>query len=429
MTRLRPLLPAALLLGLSTVAPAQAAARAQEQTWHGKQVNLYGAQGAGRYGSGVLVAVIDGWIDGTHPDFTGRVLAGADCSSGTCTPGQTSDTCTHGTHVAGTVASTSYGVASKARVLPVRVLTADSNGDCTGTPAAVAAGIRYAVAQGARVLNLSLGPDVPGLGSGSAIPTAVQEAADAGDVVVFSAGNSDLPVAQAYGSNALVVAATGPSGQLATYSQHGQGVSVAAPGGQPDSSGRCSQAACVLSLYPRAQYAVAAGTSMAAPHVSGLAALLFAQNPSRSRQDVMNRITGTAHPLSGAGSGLIDMKAALGVTTAPAPTTTRTSAPAPRNTKAPAVQPRATKAPSVVRALPVSPTVPALPTTPPATRPPTSAPTTEADTPAAVAAPPSSARDSRDNADDIPLPLTLVASALIGLVGAGVITFSLKGRA
>ena len=209
MPRLRPLLLAALLVGLPQ---AQAAGRPESQTWNGKQVNLYAAESAGRYGSGVLVAVIDGWVDRSHPDFEGRVLKGADCTSGTCTPGQTADSCTHGTHVAGTVASSSYGVATKATELPVRVLTVDSNGDCTGTPSAVAAGIRYAVAQGAKVLNLSLGPDVPGLGSNSAIPTAVQEAADAGAVVVFSAGNADLPVAQAYGGNALVVAATGPNG-------------------------------------------------------------------------------------------------------------------------------------------------------------------------------------------------------------------------
>ncbi len=150
MTRLRRLLLAGLLTGLCAVPQAQAAARAQAKTWHGTQVKVYAAEAAGRYGSGVLVAVIDGWVDRSHPDFQGRVLQGADCTSGTCKPGQTSDSCTHGTHVAGTVASTSYGVATKATVLPVRVLTVDSNGDCTGTPSAVAAGIRYAVAQARR---------------------------------------------------------------------------------------------------------------------------------------------------------------------------------------------------------------------------------------------------------------------------------------
>lgn len=425
MTRLRPLLLAGALLGLALVPPAQAAARPQEQTWNGRQVNLYAAQAAGRYGAGVLVAVIDGWVDSSHPDFTGRVLPGADCSTGTCRAGQAADSCTHGTHVAGTVASTSYGVATKARVLPVRVLTVDSNGDCTGTPAAVAAGIRYAVGQGARVLNLSLGPDVPGLGSNSAIPTAVQEAADAGAVVVFSAGNSDLPVAQAYGGNALVVAATGPNGQLASYSQYGQGVSVAAPGGEPSSSNACSQSNCILSLYPKAQYAVAAGTSMAAPHVSGLAALLFGQNPRRSREDVMRRITSTARPLSGAGSGLIDMTAALGVTpSTPTPARTRTTAPAPTRTRVPAVQPRTTRAPSAVPRGPVGTSAPAVPRT----ARPTSAPTLVADppsTPTAIAPTVASGSDGTG----VPLPLTLVASALIALSGGGAILFSLKGRA
>ncbi len=425
MTRLRPLLLAGLLLGLSTVSPAQAAARAQEQTWNGKQVNLYASQTTGRSGSGVLVAVLDGWVDRSHPDFTGRALAGADCSTGTCKAGQTSDSCTHGTHVAGTVASTSYGVATKATVLPVRVLTVDGNGECTGTPSAVAAGIRYAVAQGAKVLNLSLGPDVPGLGSGSAIPTAVQEAADAGAVVIFSAGNADLPVAQAYGDNALVVAATGPDGQLADYSQHGQGVSVAAPGGQPGSNDVCTQSGCILSLYPKSQYAVAAGTSMAAPHVSGLAALLFGQNPSRSREDVMNRITSTARPLSGAGSGLIDMRAALGVKAASTPAATRTTTPTPTRTQVPAVQPRTTRAPSAVPPVPIATTAPAVPVAAPTT----ATPTTSADTPAPLSVPALAASPRRENGEEIPLPLTLFAAALIGLGSAGVITFSLKGRA
>src|SRR4051794_19522394 len=200
---LRRLLGVAALLAVLTAVPGSAGEPTQ-QTWHGNQIHLYGAQPAGRSGAGVTVAVLDGWIDRTHPDFEGRVLPGADCRSGTCRAGLTRENCgnQHGTHVAGTVGASNLGVAPKATILPVQVLSSDSKGECTGTPTAVAAGIRYAVAHGARVLNLSLGPDNPG-STNPTIPTAVHEAAQAGAVVVFSAGNADLPVAQSYGSDAV----------------------------------------------------------------------------------------------------------------------------------------------------------------------------------------------------------------------------------
>jgi subtilisin len=397
--------------------PAALAAPAPvQQTWHGRQIHLYDAQRAGFTGRGVVVAVLDGWIDTSHPDFGGRVTGGADCTSGTCTATMGRDDCgqEHGTHVAGTVTSSSYGVADRATLMPVRVLTADSKGECTGDPSAVAAGVRWAVAHGARVLNLSLGPDIPGAATTSALPAAVHEAALAGAVVVFSAGNNDLSVAQSYGSDALVVAATGPTGQLASYTQRDAGVSVAAPGGQPDASNHCSQATCVTSLYPGNRYAVAAGTSMAAPHVAGIAALLVAVHPSWTAAQVRDRITGTAHPLAHAGAGLVDAAAALG-----APVGTATHSPTPRATTP--VRARAT--------------TPARTTTRPATHAPTAAPTptptpvqaaapqplppsptpTPSATPVVAAAPPPAGPAS------VPLPLAAVAGLLVGLAGAAVL--------
>ena len=409
--RLRFLLP---LLLLALVTPASAAGRAREITWHGNQIHMYDAQNAGRGGAGVLVAVVDGWIDGKHPDFEGRVLAGADCTSGTCVAGQTRDACTHGTHVAGTVASSSFGVAPKARVLPVRVLVDNGKGDCTGTPDNVAAGIRFATAHGAKVINLSLGAQVPGVSQSTAIPDAVSEAATAGIVVIFSAGNSDLPLADSYGGNALVVAATGPSGKLASYSQYGSGVDVAAPGGQPSGS-TCSQETCVTSLYPDGQYAVAAGTSMAAPHVSGIAALLLGQQPSRSRSSVMSRIKSTAHPLSGAGSGLVDARAALGAAATKARPTTKPStapvviAPKPRATHPPTARP-----------------VPTKPVAKPVAKPtPTALAVTASPTPTAPIDPPPLAVSISPAPEDIPLPLSLLAG---GLVAAGALGVAAASR-
>lgn len=308
-----------------------------QKTWSSDQVRAPEARLRGRSGAGITVAVLDTWIDGAHPDFEGRVLVGADCVGGTCVPGERSDQCDHGTHVAGTLASSSFGIAPRARILPIRVLAYDpASGDCTGRPSDVAAGIAYAVSQGAKVLNLSLGADVPGLASGP-LPKAVAAAVAQGVVVVFSAGNGNVPVADVYGGKALVVAATGPSGALASYSQRGQGVSIAAPGGDALHGNTCTREDCITSLYPGGKYAVAAGTSMAAPVVSAVAAMLFAQDPNRSGQAVRAQILRTARSLAGAGAGLIDAAAALGVTAPPPPLGAPT---APVTTKARAVLPQ-----------------------------------------------------------------------------------------
>jgi subtilisin family serine protease len=410
--RHRLLVASGAALGLLAAVPGSAGEPTQ-QTWHGNQIHMYGVQAAGRYGAGVTVAVLDGWIDRSHPDFEGRVLAGADCRSGTCKAGLTPENCGahHGTHVAGTVGASNLGVAPKATILPVQVLSSDSRGECTGTPAAVAAGIRYAVAHGAKVLNLSLGPDNPG-STNAAIPTAVHQAAQAGAVVVFSAGNADLPVSQSYGTDALVVAATGPSGQLASYSQYGAGVTLAAPGGQPDSKDDCAIADCVLSLYPDNQLAVAAGTSMAAPHVSGLAALLFAQAPGRSRSTVIARIESTAHPLSGAGYGLVDVGRALGVrgsTGTPTPSRTPTHRPTtPATTKA---SPRpSTSQPTAPAPRPSPRPSPMTPTSGTPTTQPTPVPTPVVSAPVG-------------NDDGVPVPLALGAGLLLLLAVGGVVRF------
>jgi subtilisin family serine protease len=402
---------------------ASAAARPTQATWAGSQIHLYPAFTAGYDGRGVTVAVLDGWIDTTHVDFQGRAKASADCTSGTCTTTVAKDTCgqNHGTHVAGTVGSSSYGVARRSSILAVRVLKTDSNGDCAGTPTAVAAGIDWAAAHGARVINLSLGPDAPTQGT-SAISQAVARAANAGIVVVFSAGNASLPIAQAYGDNALVVAATNRSGALANYSQHGTGVSVAAPGGQPyldtDGKEKCHDDGrdCITSLYPGNQYAVAAGTSMAAPHVAGLAALLLQQHRDWTRSQVVNRIEATARPLSGAGSGLIDVQKALGVrsTPKPSPTPTRVTSPKPK----PKPSPTRAATHAVVTPSPITATPTPVVTTPP----PSPSPTAVAPTAPTVVTEPR----TTDASDEIPVPLAGIAGGLIGLVAAGLLVQLLR---
>ena len=402
------------LLGISL--PASAAGTTPQRTWNFDQVHVPTARSAGRLGAGVTVAVLDSWVDAAHRDFEGRVLAGADCVGGTCTDGPASpDQCDHGTHVAGTIASSSFGVAPKARILPVRVLTYDpKTTNCVGQPDDVAAGIRWATGHGARVINLSLGPDEAGITTSPAIPTAVHEAASAGVVVVFSAGNTNAPVPSRYGTDAVVVAATARSGQLASYSQRGTGVDVAAPGGDPKTKDTCTQSDCVTSLYPGNRYAVAAGTSMAAPHVSGIAALLLGQDPARTRGQVIARIEDTARPLAQAGHGVVDAAAALGVkaaTTSPRATTEPTPLPVVRPSRA-AASPVASPPPRRTFIAPTLIPVRPLPR-------PTPLPPLVADNPSPAAPEPRAAAPSEQ--DRVPLPLGLLATGLVVAAGGFVV--------
>lgn len=399
--------------------PAHAAGTPPQRTWHADQARVPDAREVGRNGRGVVVAVLDSWVDRAHKDFEGRVLAGADCLGGVCVPGPaTADQCDHGTHVAGTIAASSFGVAPQATVLPVRVLAYDpSSGECVGRPDDVTAGIRWAVRNGARVLNLSLGPDVPGLSTSSSIPTAVAEAARAGVVVVFSAGNASLPVTDSYGGSAIIVAATARSGQLASYSQRGAGVDLAAPGGDPSTPDVCSQADCVTSLFPGNRYSVAAGTSMAAPHVSGVAGLLFGQNPRRPREDVFDRMLSTARPLADAGRGLVDARAALGVSDAPPTTRARaTRAPEPVAPPPPperTVLPPAAPSPASVTTAPLPPSLSPSPQVPP------SAPATAVPPPRAAPKLPVSVPLPDGPGERVPAWTTALATALILTAGSG----------
>jgi len=401
--------------------PAAAAGTPPQPTWHADEAVVPDARSAGRNGQGVVVAVLDSYVDRTHKDFEGRVLAGADCLSGTCVAGPAAaDQCDHGTHVAGTVAASSFGVAPKATILPVRVLSYDaSNGECVGRPDDVTAGIRWAVRNGARVLNLSLGPDVPGLSASSSIPAAVQEAADAGVVVVFSAGNASLPVTDSYGGAAVIVAATGRGGKLASYSQRGSGVDLAAPGGDPETPDVCTQADCVTSLFPGNRYSVAAGTSMAAPHVAGIAALLLGQDPRRTREDVLNRMLSTARPLADAGRGRVDARAALGVPAQPPPTSARSTrtpepvaAPPAPTSQQPVTRTQEPSAPRTTSA-PVAASLPPLPGASP-----TAAPAPAAPVPAPPqAAPVGIAPLPGGPQEQVPAWAAALATALV--VGAG----------
>ncbi|MBD8633416.1 S8 family serine peptidase [Oxalobacteraceae sp. CFBP 8755] len=301
-------------------------------------------------GTGVVVAVIDTGYR-PHADLSGQILPGYDfistaaigndgngrdndasdpgdgITAGACGGGQPfSDqpSSWHGTHVAGTVAARTNngagvaGVAYNAKILPVRVL-----GKCGGYTSDIADAITWASGgtvsgvpanpNKARVLNLSLG----GGGACSAtMQNAVNGARSRGAVVVAAAGNSAMDVRNASPANCtgvIAVAATGRTGGRARYSNFGTLVALAAPGGDGASgvlstlnSGRSGPLADTYALYQ--------GTSMAAPHVAGVAALMLAANTNLTPDVIAAQLKSTARAFpascTGCGAGIVNAAAA-----------------------------------------------------------------------------------------------------------------------
>lgn len=239
-------------------------------------------------GAGVHAFIVDTGIRADHAEFAGRVLAGFT----TIADGNgTNDCYGHGTHVAGTVGGVTWGVAKAVSLIPVRVL------DCTGggTWSDVIAGVDWVAKSTLRpaVANLSLG------GSASAsLDAAVAGAVANGVTMVVAAGNSTVDactVSPAREPSAITVGATTNSDVRAYYSNTGSCLDLFAPGDNITSAGIASTSASLL----------ASGTSMAAPHVTGVAALTLQANPTASPAAVASSIKGNATPnrLSYIGTG------------------------------------------------------------------------------------------------------------------------------
>lgn len=220
-------------------------------------------------GSGTVVAIIDTGCDLDHEDLAANLVAGINYVRSGKPP---DDDHGHGTHTAGTVAALNnqigvVGVAPAASIMPIKAL--DRRG--SGWQSDIAAGVDWAVAHGAQVLNMSLG----GSGYITALLRACDDAAAAGRLVVASAGNSgdgDLATPEtsypAAFASVVSVGATDSWDLLATFSSTHPTVELSAPG------------VGVMSTYKGNQYATWSGTSMAAPHVSGCAAVLWSDYPS-----------------------------------------------------------------------------------------------------------------------------------------------------
>jgi subtilisin family serine protease len=302
----------ALLMGL--VLPGSALAdplRAQQ--WNLDMVEADAAH-ATSTGAGAVVAIVDSGVAAGHPDLAGRLVAGRDVVEGDASP---DDGDGHGTHVAGIVGAAAgnqigvESVAPGAGLMPVRVLAADGSGTTDG----VVAGIDWARTHGADVINLSLGSEVPIVGAvgGDALDAAIRRALAAGIVVVAAAGNSGMPVCEqpAAAAGLLCVGAVDRRRERAVFSSFGSGLGVVAPGG----SALPLPGEDVLSTYPPDGYQELAGTSQAAPHVAGAAALLVSLG-LRGR-DAVDRLLATATDLGAAGvdpvygHGLVNARAAV----------------------------------------------------------------------------------------------------------------------
>jgi len=241
-------------------------------------------------GGGVRIGVIDTGVDLGHEDLAGKVVAHTAClgtggDQAKCT-GTAQDEHGHGTHVSGIAAAHRdnqrgiAGVAPHAQLVVVKVLDASGTGD----EADVVAGIKWAVDNGARVVNMSLGDPNFVFTSffGSALQEGIDYAWSRGAIPVLAAGNTQLLGlgSSNYGElNAVVVGATGPDDATADYSSPLGNAKwgILAPGGAGDSTVENNIVSTWWDATEPNTYVALAGTSMAAPHVSGALALLLSQ--------------------------------------------------------------------------------------------------------------------------------------------------------
>ena len=257
----------------------------------------------------VNVAVLDTGVDRTHPDLAGRVENGIDVVDG---DSDASDEQFHGTAVASVIAADTdngigmAGVSWGAQIVPVRVLGSDG----AGTECTIAAGLVWA-ADHAQILNLSLGAPAP---CTDVMRHAVDYAVGKGALVVAAVGNSAAkgnPAEEPGDCPGVIgVGATDQRDRIASFSEHGRQVALSAPGVR------------VLAAYRAPKgvqtWAVFDGTSMAAPMVSGVAALLLSHHPTWTAQQLAQRLESSAVDLGKKGrddyfgAGRVDAAKALG---------------------------------------------------------------------------------------------------------------------
>lgn len=228
-------------------------------------------------GSGTTAYIVDTGILSTHQQFSGRVLSGYTAISD---GNGTSDCHGHGTHVAGTVGGSTYGVAKNVSLVPIRILGCDGSGASSN----VIAGLDWILKNGKKpaVVNISLGGE-----ANASLDSAVENLFNNGYVMVVAAGNSNTDACSsspARVSKAITVAATDNTDTRASYSNYGSCVDIFAPGSQINSSWIGSNTATK----------VLNGTSMATPHVVGVVAEMLQSTPTATPQTISNNLLNQA---------------------------------------------------------------------------------------------------------------------------------------
>lgn len=287
-------------------------------------------------GAGAIVAVVDTGVDRMHADLSGNVWTNpADPVNGVDDDGNgliddtygwafsngsndTIDRNGHGTHVSGTIAAQDnnalgvVGIAPDAKIMPLKGLDDSGSGDTFG----LAQSILYAAEHGADAVNNSWGCSLR-CDADPVTEDAVKQANSLGTVVVFAAGNNADDVGYYAPSNSpyvISVSASDPTGARAPFSNFGM-VDVAAPGSGKQSgpmvepmrgilslkSAICAPDLCPPELIVNGNYLRQAGTSMAAPHVTALAALLASQHPTWTPEQIRQAIRRSADDLNGNG--------------------------------------------------------------------------------------------------------------------------------
>jgi|HubBroStandDraft_2_1064218.scaffolds.fasta_scaffold39143_1 subtilisin family serine protease len=229
-------------------------------------------------GKSITVAVIDSEIDAKHPDLDGAVVKSFDALAGSDTPHP------HGTSIAGAIAAHGklMGIAPGVRILAVHAFD-DSASEAKGTSFAIDKGLQWAADNNARVVNMSFaGPADPMLARMLAAAYAK------GIVLIAAAGNGgpqSAPLYPAADPDVIAVTATDNADHVFALANRGRYIAVAAPGVD------------ILALAPGNAYALSSGTSIAAAHVSGIAALLLERNPALKPGDIRSILIATATPI------------------------------------------------------------------------------------------------------------------------------------
>lgn len=322
--------------------------------WHYQAINLQDAWNITVGSDDIIVAVVDTGILSGHPDIQGRLVAGydfiADPEAARDGDGRDPDpedegdlfggpgrSTFHGTHVTGTIAAATNngigvaGVTWATKIMPLRAL-----GVGGGSTFDVAESIRFAAGlpnvsgtlpdQPAHIINLSIA-SAAGAPPSSTESAAIEAAAGAGAIIIGAAGNqsSDLPTFPAAHPDVIAVSAVDIQLQLAPYSNRGSWIDLAAPGGFTGTDingdgfgdGVLSTGGSDPGGVVRFEYVFSQGTSMAVPHVSGVAALMLSVNPNLTAADVRDILQATARDLGppgpddSFGHGLLDAAAAV----------------------------------------------------------------------------------------------------------------------